>query len=251
MAPFFALNNNVDAGHINPDLDATWRAWVGYQFCNGLGVRGRYWEFENENFEGLNPAIGGADRVFHNWDTWAVDIEIIDSTKLGCHWDMTFGIGYRYVEYEESVGASVTATGALTQALRKEFTGHGLTASAEIRRQICHHFAAFANFRGSALFGDEDYFRPGTATDTGITTVLQRQFNDFKFICEVQAGLEVNLPICCGGYYYARGGLELQHWESFGLDASDARAPGAAVGFVDTDTNIGFAGFMVELGLRR
>jgi hypothetical protein len=205
-----------------------------------MGFRARYWEFDHTFGGGLSAGgvlVPGAE-AFHNWDTWVADLEVTDSTRLGCYWDVTYSCGYRHVEYDERRGAAFPAL--FVFAAQKVFHGDGLTTSAEFRRQATPWVAAYANARASILVGDEANSLQITAGPT-TQTLTERQANDIKYIVEAQVGVEHTAPIGDGSWYFARAGVELQYWDNFGV---------SPIGLI-FDESAGFAGFSVSAGIMR
>jgi hypothetical protein len=92
---------------------------------------------------GVGTSIGGLGitaglplTVAHSWDAYALDLEVFDTTKLGCHWDVTWSVGFRYVEYEEVRSLALNVTGvAVNLAQLKNFEGIGMTSALELRRR--------------------------------------------------------------------------------------------------------------------
>jgi hypothetical protein len=240
-------------GNLDPDFEAAPRFWAGYRRCDGLGVRARYWEFDHTFEEGLVNGVLGVtafSSVFHGWDTWVADVEVTDTTQLGCYWVVTVSAGYRHVEYFESAGL-VEPTGAITVASTKSFTGEGATAAAEFRRCVSCNLGLYASVRTSVVYGDE-FNTSGAAIDPGdnngveILVASAIHQNDVKFIYEAQLAAEYLMPLCSGGEFFARAGAEVQYWDTFGVDNGFL----ALIGQFD-DNSVGFAGFFAAVGIER
>lgn len=251
---FAAADDDASIAEIDPSYDFAPRLWVGYGRCDGLGARLRYWEFDHSYDVAIPDAnpFGTAFEGFHGWDTWVADIEVTDSTVLGCHWDVTWSAGFRYVDFFENVG--LRDAGAAALLLSKQITGIGLTASLELRRRVNCNIGLFSSVRGSAIYGDEDtrlYANIGNLNDFGR---FETERNDVKFLWEAQLGGEYILPICGGGYYFLRAGAEVQYWggfgvdqDAFGIDDSDDELVPSLPG----DAAVGFAGLFVSAGIQR
>jgi hypothetical protein len=242
---------------IDPDFEPTPRLWIGYQRCDGLGVRLRYWEYDHSFdvaigspftlfFDTFTQTIPGADG-FHGWDTWIADIEVTDSSLVGCYWDVTWSCGFRQVEFVENVGLGLPGFPLLIMS--KSFIGSGLTASVEVRRRATCNIGLFCSARASAIYGDEDTqlvdrFGPGL-----ITANSETERNDVKYIWEAQLGVEYIMPLSSGASLFARAGAEVQYWGGFGVnqDIFDQEGNPNLPG----DASVGFAGFFATVGLAR
>jgi hypothetical protein len=248
LPPIFDVTTTL-AAEVDPDFEATGRVWVGYQGKGGLGVRARYWEFDDgadaaatllaDTIIGL--VVETPVDIFHDWDTSVFDVEVFDTSRLGCHWDATWSAGYRHVEYEEARGLSATADAVVPVeiSLEKEFDGDGLTAGFEVRRRMGGRFGLFASARGSVLFGDEDNTLAVDVPTIVTVDVTDEEENVVKSIFETQMGVEFVRPAARRATLFARGGVEAQYWDSFGV-------PG-----VLTDESVGFFGFFGSVGLSR
>ena len=73
---------------------------------------------------------------------------------------------------------------------------------------------------------------------------LDTQLDDVKYMYEAQAGAEYIMPICGGGWYFARAGFEVQYWDGFGVDNQFAGPP-------SVNNSVGFGGFFFAAGLAR
>jgi len=236
---------------IDPDFHETGRAWVGYETPCGWGVRGRYWQYDHQDTDattivagtpvlGLVVGVLSTGVVFHSWDVQTADLEFFDHVEV-CGWEATWAAGIRYVEYEEERGI-IGLTGALplTFTSLKYFSGFGPTFALDFRRQLGRNLGVYANFRSSILMDDET--NALNVNVGGIIVVLQEeQLNVAKNILETQIGAEYSVPMCGGGYYFARVGLEWQYWNDFGVPSTG----------VLIDETSGFAGFVASVGINR
>jgi hypothetical protein len=234
---------------LDGDYEFTQRFWIGIQIADGLGVRARYWDFDQDNFgsatlpptfvaAGLPANISIPVTSFHTFDTYVIDLEAIDTVQLGCHTAMTWSLGFRYVNYEElrGVNSNIDPTHVFIQ---KEFEGYGLTGSLELRRRVCHDIGIYGSARGSVLVGDEVNF-----VDVQIGAVVgvgrENEEENVKWMLELAGGVEWAKD-CGFGTLSVRGGVEFQHWDGFG----------AARDSFGRDENIGFFGLTFSVGLIR
>ncbi len=223
-----------DIGAVNAGLKASPRVSIGGQTCNGLGVRGTYWEYDNAVSENLvQPTPDDPNQVVHGWDVHVFDLEVMRN-QSNWGWDFTLSGGYRLADYEE--GATTELNGTESAALNTRFFGNGITGAIEMRRSLWSRFGIMLNGRYSLLFGAERI----SATNVNIPPITIDQSFDARYIIEGQAGIMYQHPICGGGYWFGRGGVEAQYW-------NDYVAP---IGQPDPAPVI-FSGFFVAIGLQR
>jgi hypothetical protein len=235
---------------VDGDYEFTQRFWAGIQMADGLGIRARYWDFDQDNFGsaeippgftavGLTVGVPSPVVSFHTFDTYVIDLEAIDTTPIGCNTILTWSLGFRYVNYEEIRGFTAT-TGALPQQvyIQKEYEGYGLTSSLELRRRVCHDLGIYASARGSVLTGDERNFVDVQIDGVGVGR--ENEEENIKWMLELAGGVEWAKD-CGFGTLSVRGGVEFQHWDGFG----------AARDSFGRDENIGFFGLTFSVGLIR
>jgi hypothetical protein len=100
------------------------RLWGAWQRPDGLGIRARYFDYDQAN---------GADAL----DTDTFDVEIFDSFQLNCNWTLIVGGGIRFMDLTSSVG--------------DDFHGIGPVVSAELYRTINCNTQLYAITRYSIL----------------------------------------------------------------------------------------------------
>jgi hypothetical protein len=243
---------------IDPDFEPTPRLWVGYQRCDGLGVRLRYWEYDHSfdvatgrdftlSFPPVTQVFFRGPDGSHGWDTWVADIEVTDSSLVGCYWDVTWSCGFRQVEFVENVGLDLPDFPLLLMS--KSFTGSGLTASVEVRRRVTCNIGLFGSARASAIYGDEvtqlmEFVAPGP-----LSARSETERNDVKYIWEAQLGVEYVMPLSSGASLFARAGAEVQYWGGFGVNQDIFDLAGNPN--LPSDASVGFAGFFATVGLAR
>jgi len=207
--------NNTD---LQFNYDPSYRLTAGYQGSDGLGVRLRYWEF-NHTASAPDQTAPATQTDSVNYDTYAIDLEFIDSMSLGCYWDATFFAGFRYVEWDEERVSRVNATGLIQNGDNFDNAAYGLTTGGELRRCIGNGLALYVNNRVSVLFGDASEFTANTGTGglwVPTPNYTAGTVNDcLYYIYEAQAGAQWTNELQAGGYLYVRSGVEVQYWNNF------------------------------------
>ncbi len=245
----FALAGTADVGGINPSYSTAPRLWLGYRKSDGLGIRVRYWQFDQlYTTAASGGAIGGAFAVgsftFHSFDTWVLDAEVIDSSKLGCNWEATYSVGLRHLQYTEIAGVT---NAAFTQNIiaTTDTDAVGVTSSIELRRDISCRLGIFGTARGSILYGDE------TNSASGLPVLglrVDNQVNDIKAIYELQMGIEYVKPVT-HGTFFVRAGFEAQYWDGFGVDNQPLTRGNVLL--PSSNTSAGFVGGFFAVGFNR
>jgi hypothetical protein len=195
-----------DIDNLNPDLDLAARFIGGYQTCDGLGFQVRYWEFDTATALPLVQAVpADPDFVTQAWDVNVFDAEVVWNSMINQVWDKTLSAGYRFVSYEED--ASIQLNNAQLTSVDSHYIGNGVTGALGLRRQWSPRFSLMGNARTSLLLGDQNVNVSAPASNDS-------EF-DARFISETQLGVNYEHGICGGGYWFARGGYELQYWNDF------------------------------------
>jgi len=188
------------------DVSVSPRLWLGYQGDSGLGVRTRWWHFEQASqeqgvaFPAVKPGlltggnsvtiglltanqIGDGDPIhavaqYHlHLDVW--DFEATDEVTAG-RWSLLFAGGVRYAYLSQGQNANLTGdlggvTSPTTQVgfVGHNFSGVGPTVALDARRPLGDSgFALFGGLRGAVLFGRDRVNEFGSSTDlmTNVTT---------------------------------------------------------------------------------
>ena len=129
---------------LDTDYQSAIRYILGYVNDSGLGVRARYWSFDNTS--GFVPPYAPA--VF-GINVRATDVEITLAQRMR-HWDLDVSGGLRYgkLQYSNPV-LTLYNPGTVT------FEGGGPTASLNGRRILGNSgLSVFGNVRGSIMIGD-------------------------------------------------------------------------------------------------
>jgi hypothetical protein len=212
------------------DYEATPRIWIGWQGEGGLGLRARYWEFDQIEFG--SAANGGTDSIAY--DTYVLDLEAIDTMQLNADWIVTLAAGFRYVDFTE-VRQAVDAAGAPIAGQSFDGDSFGATIGAEVRRPLWNCLMGYASARGSVLFGDQSEFTGPTGT-----TLVDFETDNVYSITELALGVDWTRQTSRGSEFFARAGYEVQFWDNFTGEP-----------FFDGGESIGFEGFVLGAGIRR
>ena len=235
MRPHASLGiRGADATDLHFDYETTPRLWVGWQGESGLGLRARYWEFDQVEFGDSQLAPGlRTDSI--SYDTYVFDLEVIDTMRLNAVWDVTLSAGLRYVEFTEIRQSTIDATGLPANGHSFESDSLGATLSAEVRRPLWRCLSGFLNTRGSVLFGDET-----ERTGPTLTTIVDEENDNVYYMAEFSTGVDWVRPMSSGGEFFVRTAYEVQFWDNFTGEP-----------FFDGGESIGFEGFVIGMGVRR
>lgn len=155
---------------IDGDFQTGMRYVLGYRNDSGVGVRGRFWQYDHSfvYLPPFEPAVFGIRMD-------VADTEITLDQRLR-HWDMQVAAGLRYGRLEYS-NETPTLFGVGTAT----FEGVGPTFALSGRRTISNSgFSFFGNVRGSVLIGDIRNsallpFMPAVRLEDEIMTVAENQ----------------------------------------------------------------------------
>ena len=209
------------------EFDVTPRLWLGWVNSNGLGVRARYWRFqqaleaEQNNFLFAGGAILPAGTVLNSnggLDMYAVDVEFTQRMDLGL-WKANLGAGVRVAEISHRLRATLAVPGFADFIVTDfdRFSGAGPTLFAEFRRPLGDsRLSLVCNGRGSLLFGD---WTSDVATNgplpigPAIPQFDVHENNDAVVsVAEIQLGLEWTRQLGGGGTFFANVLWEGQIW---------------------------------------
>jgi hypothetical protein len=122
-----------------------YRFWAAWQRPDGLGVRLRYFDY--------NQTVAGS-----SIDTDSLDLEVMDSLQLGCNWTLIVAGGIRYTDFVATGGA--------------DFHGVGPVVSAELYRTINCNTQLYGITRTAILIDDGDN---GAAADDSTISITEIQ----------------------------------------------------------------------------
>lgn len=244
--------DGFDARFPHNDFEMTPRVWMGYVTATGLGVRGRYWQFDHHpdaekvSFDddwGL-PA-GDEFSMVGRLKMESIDGEIYQRVQMGS-WSGNFGIGVRYgaIRHDSYLTYREWPAAAESTAVYDHLDSVGPTVLAELRRPLGgSNVSLVGNARGCLLFGEERFRR----TDTLQTaTAFSEERDTTMLIGEVQLGLEWSYPLSGGGRLFVQGLFEGQIWSTTGeVGGVDLELFGIGGG------DLGMMGFSAGAGISR
>ena len=247
------------------DYDATPRLWLGLFNENGMGVRGRYWQYDhnaNSNdtaatfttFPGVSsitvifPATistqlpGDVLSVGSGLEIHTVDFEGAYSMSL-LGLNLLASAGVRYASLEQQFSSAVTRGPATIGSLdwTRKFEGVGATLGAEANKPLgSTAFSFVGSARGAFLYGEKELRRTtvGDVTPPSAAVppnVVLDDADEVTAVFELTTGLQWSRPTQCGNLFF-RGTYEAQLWTEGG-------AP--------TLTFLGLEGFGFSIGIDR
>ncbi len=174
LQPAFSGVQSVFASGTGRTLDTSYETGIryvlGYVSDSGLGVRGRYWSFDNNS--DFSPPYAPSVFGIH---VQAADTEVTMSHRMR-HWDLDVSGGLQYGKLEYS-NPSLSLYGPGTV----KFEGVGPTASCNVRRSLGKSgFSLFGNVRGSLMIGDIETASlllniPAGSIEDEVMTVVENQ----------------------------------------------------------------------------
>lgn len=222
VKPFFQSNEvitNLTGGGYNWNYEYTPRVWLGYVGESGLGARARYWQFDHTSGGALLDIDQGNGNFLtiatnNRLRLYTIDAEVTQRAALG-RFLFNFAAGGRYVEFGNTINASLSAQG-LTGAARLgvNFVGGGPTLAAEAWRPLFGGFALYGNGRASLLYGNAV---TSLQSDVG-NNPLGQQLRQATLlpIFETQLGLQWTKLLAGGATFFVRSGVEAQLWDGVG-----------------------------------
>jgi len=219
-----------------PDFDheATPRFWLGYETCDGLAFRVRYWQFDHtasavdaQNGYYVEAGVAAED----------LDFELAQSVQFG-NWQLEVAGGARWAKVSDDV---LVRWEEYLDVWARSFEGGGPTFAVAARRPLgIGGLGLVADFRASFIYGDADLALSDQLLGVGddIRMTVDDQVLE---VYEIQVGAEWSRTTCAGWRLTGRVVLEGQVWEL-------APGPGPLGLF---DTNLGFVGPSFSLAIER
>mgnify|MGYP002623876153 CR=1 FL=1 len=218
------------------DYAASPRLTVGYVADCGLGVRLRYWEYDQAG-DPVFPATGVAMDV----DTYNFDLEMFDRFVFSDCWSCELSGGIRYNEFTE------TMIDPIPPAVRiNQFDGLGGLVGLEVQRSL----GRFGNLYGRtrlAIMQDDRF----VSNITGGTTSQAVLRDATLTMTEIAFGYEYAYAFDGGALAFFRAGYEWQHWDNFSSSFSPfttATGGGNPPAQFAGPSDVGFGGFSIMLG---
>jgi hypothetical protein len=260
-----ATTESTDEVDFNYDLVFNPRVFVGWQGCDGIGVKATWWQFDHASgslsdsppangFGEIAPPPFGDIDISTNVPTdvftassdlklYAIDIEGTREASLG-PWNIGVGGGIRYAFAEQHYLAQTRDSGNDLRGeidFRHSIEGIGPTISLDAHRILTPTLSTFCKARGSVLFGDgESRLEAGEDLDlaNSFTTTSTTSRDDLLSIAEIQVGMRwqaqpnqyrIFIPFFSAAF-------EGQVWNGAGSAASEE----GNLGFLGFNTGIGF-----------
>jgi hypothetical protein len=243
------------------DYDPAYRAWLGYEGPEGVGIRGRYWQYDHGGntlslvsdpftivgaqsitviFPGVITSVdpGEVLTADSDFNVQTFDLEMTQQIQLG-RVSGRVGAGLRYARMEQSNSAVISDGFIVEQILttQRVFEGIGPMLSGEFRRPFgCCGLAGVVSARGGVLFGEKSLSRFENNGSSGLPPFISLgSVDEVSGVGELDVGLEWRRATEHGSLAI-RGAYEGQLW-------TDAGAP--------TLTFLGFEGFRIGVELSR
>jgi hypothetical protein len=190
LKPYQSDGNYGDFNH-----EAGYRLWAAWQRPDGLGLRARYFDYQQTAANG------------DNIDLNTLDFEVIDSLQLGCNWTLLVGGGLRYLNLNSNAANNGIDI----------FAGYGPVVTAELYRTINCNTQLYAITRYSILIDD------GANVPRGQQDVCMATL-------DIQLGIQRTRELASGALAFGRLGWESQQYD----DASDSEESIVLNGFTFT-----------------
>ena len=196
----------------------SWRGWIGFSNENGVGLRGRFWEFDQLVDNNQNAFTYGLD-------TYIADLEATMSRRFG-NWDVQLSGGIRYVDFHED------RTFVSSSFVDSELIG--VVLGGEVKRPLANGVRGFGVVRMASVYGDLTGEVPN-----GFVVVLD---NVHSMMWEAQLGMEFSRQTRLGDVSL-RSGVEIQHWDDITYKQIS--------GTTSTNESIGLLGFFAGFNFSR
>ncbi len=209
----FETFNEIDFDY---DMHLTPRVFIGWQRCDGIGLRATWWQFDHsaDNLSANPPANGFGEialppfgdvdissniatdtfNAASELNAYTLDLEATRQASLSS-WSIGVGGGVRYAYAEQRYFAQVRETGNVLRDqvdFRHSIEGIGPTISIDAYRPWTHQISTFCKARGSVLFGDgESRLNAGEDLDVvnSFNTTRNTSRDDLLSIAEIQIGI--------------------------------------------------------------
>jgi hypothetical protein len=207
-ASFFAQPQQVDWNY-----DFSPRAYFGFVGGSGLGMRARYWQFDqsSDTLNQISADTLSGSTINSDLRLQTIDLELTQKVGLGA-WVGNFGGGIRYTSFDYGLNGNVfdRGTGIVvnTASYDLQFNGLGPQFFAELQRPLMGGLSVYGNIRGALLFGNQ------VRTTDGLNPVQESQDNLLP-VGELQLGGQWTHAMRASRLF-VRGGVEAQWWGDVG-----------------------------------
>lgn len=213
---------DIDGDHGHFSLDYTPRFELGILFYQGLGIRGRFWDYSADATTIDNGTI--------DVDTYYWDVEFFQQFQPTEKTKIEFALGIRQMNFNQTI------TETTPQFITGEFDGWGGTIGLEARRTLFYG-NLYARGRFSILIGDHEIILTGTpiafiASDSNV------------YQTELAFGYQFNIPIGDRFKINMNLGGEWQNWSNVALGDNIF----GGIGNDDVLEDASFFGFVVGAG---
>jgi hypothetical protein len=217
------------AEHVSFDYNLTPRLTVGWVSNSGLGVRARYFEYDQSE-----AADEGAPSAL-SIDTYTLDLEIFERICLNSCWDVELSGGVRYTDFEEIMQDAIdTRVNAIH--------GIGGIAALQANRSIGCMGSLYGRIRGALMADDKLTINDDPTNADNI----RPQLNAIQGMTELALGYELRRETSLGTLTL-RTGYEWQIWHNFSSEFVSVQSPDDDVFAGPSD--VGFHGFTLMAGL--
>jgi hypothetical protein len=265
---FYITDSAISTGDNYQEVPFDWnfsyspRFEGGFVDDQGVGFRGRYWYFydttsilspvdPNDISGGFGEdsteiGVTDANQAFF---TRGLQMHVLDAEAALLQGNWTFSGGYRYTRMNQSYNGIEIGAGPEQFISESFFDGGGPTASVGFLQPMRWGLSAFANARGSLLFGNSWWF----AVDPDDDDRFERSNpHDSITVGELQTGIDWRTVLPAGQVVFVRAAMEGQMWFSAGTGSPTINAPYDELNYQNAhaqDANLGFFGGTIATGL--
>ena len=238
--------DGVRVGNLNPGLgiddvvfdhEASPRLTLGWVSNNGLGIRTRYWDYDQSSSGASSPP----DRI--DVDTYTIDIELFERICLNNCWSLEISGGLRYNEFEELI---LDQPGTEGFGIRlNAFDAWGGVAGLEVTRSLGRLGGLYARSRGAILMDNKFVGNLQPINQVAQVAILQ---DTTQGMTELALGYEFNRCLNSGALLTFRAGWEWQNWFNYSTSFSEVTQQGLNAGVMGGPSDVGFAGPTLMVG---
>jgi hypothetical protein len=252
------------------DYDISPRAWLAYVNPCGLGVRGRWWTFDDDStttftnpgggfaidsagplgLQNLSTTAGDLLTYSSSLELDVIDLEAIQQFHCGW-WSCAASFGVRYARLEQSYSHTEVPTVGAVDAVQSshDFEGYGPTAAFEGYCPLgCSNLSLYGSARAALLFGDSQQ-SSRLISNNVLTNVATTSGFDILPVGEFELGLQWSRP-CGTAQWFVNAGMVAQAYFGAGNSANNELIPVLVDPEVsDNHSNLGFFGWTFAAGI--